>query len=232
MPKWFISTEEFEAWVKPWSKRINPSTFNILGGEPTLHPQLCDLLILAKSYFPTGAHDAIAQNNSVCLTTNGSFLYKHPQIKQVLLENHIRLYLSVHYKEVSDIVQKWQKEGVDLTVYNPADEGHWHYFYKVTPEGIAPCNDNDITSSWKHCTAKKYFQLYQGKIWKCAPVAYLHLMEKQFADQTDWQPYLKYQPLSPDATDEEIIKFRDQEAESVCNMCPRKPLMIKNERIA
>ena len=38
-----------------------------------------------------------------------------------------------------------------------------------------------------------------------------------------WDPYLKYMPLEPGATESEILEFFQRGAESICGMCPANP---------
>ena len=47
-----ITLEECEEWLYTWSKRIRPKVFTILGGEPTLHKDLSDILYMVRGMFP------------------------------------------------------------------------------------------------------------------------------------------------------------------------------------
>src|SRR4051812_17049236 len=86
-PKWMMTVEEFEATARLWADKINPSTFNLLGGEPTLNPHLCDILKMACRYFNKGSRDDYGKDCAVALTTNGFFLHKHADLKQILIDN-------------------------------------------------------------------------------------------------------------------------------------------------
>jgi hypothetical protein len=44
-----------------------------------------------------------------------------------------------------------------------------------------------------------------------------------------WDPYLKYVPLHPECSDEEIVEFFNRKAESVCAMCPAYQTKIIKE---
>ena len=45
-----------------------------------------------------------------------------------------------------------------------------------------------------------------------------------------WNPYLKYQPLSPNCSNEELAKFFSKGSESICGMCPAKKIHMENSK--
>jgi len=138
LENWHITPKQLEEWAEIWSDRVVPSTFNLLGGEPTLHPDLCELLLIATRYFDTGAPDVIGKECPVCLITNGSFLHRHPRLKNILIERRVRLFLSVHYDRRTDIIERvraWEREGVAVTIYDYAVRKEWRKFFGE-PAGI------------------------------------------------------------------------------------------------
>lgn len=230
-PRWFVTPEEFEAWIQAWADRIAPSTFNLLGGEPTLHPKLCDLLRIAAKYFQDGQFDTMGRDSPICLITNGTFLHRHPGLKELLIEHRIRLFLSVHYdrnEEVVARVKSWQADGVAATIYDYAINKDWRKFYLGQGRDMQPYEDNHPRQSWDRCNAKNYFQLFNGKIWKCANIAYLILAKQTLHISEKWDPYLAYTPLEPTASDDEVAEFFARQEESICRMCPSNPQIIEN----
>jgi hypothetical protein len=233
LERWQIDEQEFERWIAAWAGRIAPSTFNILGGEPTLHPKLIPLLQIAARYFKAGRHDPLGGDNPICLITNGRFLHRHSGLKEVLQEHRIRLFLSVHYErrpEVLETVTEWQRSGVAVTIYDYSVQKEWRQFYRGHGRSMLPYQDNQPERSWDQCIAKRYFQLYDGKLWKCANLAYLSLAKKALGLSPDWDKYLAYRPLEPTASTAEIEAFFAQEAEDVCGMCPAHPEIVENTR--
>ena len=92
-----------------------------------------------------------------------------------------------------------------------------------------PFEDGDPQSSWKNCFSDPYkcFQLYEGNLWKCPPITYLPLMSKKYNLSNKWDPYLKYKPLLPNCSDEELQKFWNSECMDICSMCPAKKIEIE-----
>jgi Radical SAM superfamily len=231
LENWYITPKQLEEWAEIWSDRVVPSTFNLLGGEPTLHPDLCELLLIATRYFDTGAPDVIGKECPVCLITNGSFLHRHPRLKNILIERRVRLFLSVHYDRRTDIIERvraWEREGVAVTIYDYAVRKEWRKFYRGAGRNMEPFEDGLPEESWKHCSAKGYFQLFEGKIWKCANIAYLALAKKALGLSQRWDRYLAYQPLESTASRSEMLEFFARNEESICNMCPSRPAIIEN----
>jgi hypothetical protein len=70
----------------------------------------------------------------------------------------------------------------------------------------------------RHCP-----QLFEEKIWKCAPLAYLKLQDARYPLSENWRTYLRYQPLEPGCTDQAMRDFFSREEEPHCGMCPASP---------
>lgn len=90
---------------------------------------------------------------------------------------------------------------------------------------IEPICSDDYVESWNNCPGgQENFQLLDGKIYKCAALAYLPLQKKKFGDKLSpkWNPYLEYNPLLPTSSELDILEFFTRTAESVCSMCPKK----------
>ena len=207
-------------WFSYWNKRIKPTTFNILGGEPLMRRDIIDFLYLTKEMW---------DGCEIGLITNGILLDKHPGLPKVLSELDINLWISLHsddptYKKVIrkklKILENWTREYKFSWGCN-SDHKHWSLIYKGYGNTIEPFEDNDQEGSWNNCFMEgKCFQLHEGKIWKCPPIAYLPLMAKKYNISEKWDPYLKYEPLTKDATDVEVENFFKRTSESVCKMCP------------
>lgn len=216
-----IPIEEAELWIKSWSKRIQPSTFSILGGEPTLHPDLSKFLLISRRYWKV---------SRLRLVTNGSFLHNHPDLPKVLTQiSNTCLYISIHHdsqeyklamEPIIDLVNRWHKDyAIDVQYYESYK--YWTRRYIEINGIIFPYKDNDPQKSWENCTSKYYFQLHKGKIWKCAPLTFLPLVKNKYIK--DWNKYLKYIPLDISCTDNELVSFVNKESEDFCSMCPKNP---------
>ena len=168
------------------------------------------------------------------VATNGLLLHLHPRLPRALSDTDISLDISIHsdgsispryqgkISRSLDLARKWQREyGIEV---NPNPSVPWIEGYKGFGNEIMPFEDNNPRKSWDNCcTGQECFQLFEDRLWKCAPLAYLKLQDRKFNLSEKWKPYLQYEPLNPGCTDEEIIEFFNRKAESVCGMCPSDP---------
>jgi hypothetical protein len=215
-----VSLEDAKKSFSYWNKRIKPKTFNILGGEPLMRKDIIDFLYLSREMWG---------DCEIGLITNGILLDKHPELPKVLSELDINLWISLHsdddvYKKVIrkklKILETWTKKYKFSWGCN-ADHKHWSLIYKGYGNSIEPFEDNDAEASWNNCFMNgECFQLHQDMIWKCPPIAYLPLMSEKYKLSKKWEPYLKYKPLTYDATDKEVEEFFNRQSEDVCKMCP------------
>jgi len=222
-----IPIEELRTALAKWSRRVVPKSFAILGGEPCLHRDLTDIVYLAREQWPEPA-------TKMEVVTNGLLLHVHPELPKALSATKTGLYISVHstaaisprYHEMMvrplDLARRWEKEyGIELEI---AEQSDWYRGYKGHGPDVEPFEDGDSQKSWDNCvTGQQCFQISEGRVWKCAPLAYLGLQARAFALSEKWQPYLDYRALEPECTDAELAAFFEKTAEPVCGMCPSNP---------
>ncbi len=223
-----VSLADADRWLAAWGDRLSPRVFSLLGGEPTLHPDLPKFLTLARQHWPQA---------ELRLVTNGSLLHKHPELPSILhRDRNVSLFLSLHHSSpaygqflqpilhlLGDWTRRWSIRVRFYDSYN-----NWTRRYWGEGNSMMPYNDGNPRRSWEICEAKAGPQLFEGKLWKCAPLAYLKLVDRKYGLAPAWAPYLAYQPLAPDCTDEELASFLAREEESACGMCPaqREPLAL------
>src|SRR5579863_9651800 len=87
--KGVLTLTEAENWMEPWAPRLDPLVFSILGGEPTINPELVGVFALARRHWPRAL---------IRIVTNGFFLRRHPDLPRLLRnDGNALLYLSVHH---------------------------------------------------------------------------------------------------------------------------------------
>jgi hypothetical protein len=222
-----IPFEDLQQSLTRWSRRLVPRSFAILGGEPCMHRDLSRIVYLTRELWS-------AAETKVEVVTNGLLLHVHPELPRALSETDTSLYISVHstgaisprYEEkiskAIDLARRWEKDfGIRLEV---AAQTEWYRGYKGFGAAMAPFEDGDPGKSWDNCvTGQQCFQLFEDRVWKCAPLAYLRLQDRAYTLSEKWRPYLAYQPLDPDCTRAELAAFFNRKAESFCGMCPSNP---------
>ncbi len=78
-----VARENFNAW----RGRLAPKQIAILGGEPTLNPNLIQIIELSRRAFP---------DSPGLFVTNGFFLDRHPDLPRALIDNGFRMDVSQH----------------------------------------------------------------------------------------------------------------------------------------
>ena len=198
-----VSIEDADRWMKLWNRRVRPAVFSLLGGEPAMHPQLADFVRMSRKNWPEA---------ELRLITNGFLLRRHPDLPAALRDTGTRLFLTVHhdspqYREkiqpIVDLVETWvRSHGIQVEYLH--SHKNWTRRYKGSGSTMEPFDDRQPRVSWENCVAKGFYQLFEGQIWKCAPLAYLQLQAAKYELSGRWRPYLQYQPLRPDCTSEEL----------------------------
>lgn len=230
-----LSLQEAEEWMSNWNKKLKPKHFILLGGEPTLNKDLVEFLYLSRQMW---------RESRLILSSNAFFLHLHPTLGRDLKNTDTLLTISIHdmskeylnnIKSNLILCKEWIQE-YNIKVSVILAHKKWRSIYKGYGSNIIPFEDNDIESSWKSCFMKEFdddshcYQLHEGKIWKCPPIAYLPLMSKQYTLSEKWDSYLRYKPLDQNCSAEEMLEFFSRGAESICGMCPAKKMYIENSK--
>jgi len=221
--KGILSLAEAEHSMTLWHHRLIPHTFSLLGGEPSIHPDLPEFVLLARRVWP---------NAHLRLVTNGFFLHRHPALPAILQRDpNTSIYLSIHHdgpeyaeklQPVMALLKNWVRNyRIRVNIY--LSFKHWTRVYRGSGNTMEPFKDEQPRQSWECCPAKYCPQLFEGKLWKCAPLAYLKLQDAKYRLSDSWKPYLQYQPLESNCTDEQLEEFFQREEESFCGMCPANP---------
>lgn len=220
--KGIMSAEQANYEMGLWSYRIDPTVFSLLGGEPAVNKELCKIIRIARSHW----------KNKMQLVSNGFLLKNHPDLPQTLRDTDCNLEISIHhngeeyqekFKPVEEMLLTWKdRYGINLNIRRSVDR--WTRTYHGYGKEMRPYNDGNQRKSWEICRAKWCPQIHEGKIWKCPQMAYLPMqLEKVgLSEHPEWATYLKYKPIGPDCTYEELEEFLNREDESCCKMCPAK----------
>jgi len=225
-----LELDEADRWMATWSGRVDVDRFDLLGGEPTIHSQLSAFVRLARRHWPQAL---------ICIRTNGFFLHRHPELPVLMAaDRRIVICLAIHHDSPEyqarlqpsmELIAHWQKQygtraEVDRSFNN------WTRRYHGFGETMQPFEDGAQRASWEICLARHGKQLFEGKLWKCAPLAYLKLQKAKYRLSEKWDFYLRYTPLEGDCTERELDDFLALEDEPFCAMCSayRRPLTLPN----
>jgi hypothetical protein len=240
-----FKAEELVEWIRPWKDRLYLKRINLLGGEPLLNSDLKNICIGFRKFFPPS-------ETKLRIVTNGILIKKCLWLKDLIQNYHVHIQVSPHVltaKTTGDkrtaqvkaglaLLEKWAADTprrIETRWAAPVDvkkKLNFQIFYQGSGNDIKPFEHDDIAASKKHCTCKT-LQLYRHRLYKCAPIAYIgEVLEKMGrANDADWAPYLKYEPLSPECSDAELKHFMKQQPlpEWTCKMCPPFANVILSE---
>ena len=242
-----FTAEELIAWITPWKERLDFKRISLMGGEPLLNPQLKNICIGYRNLFPP-------KKTKLRIITNGIQIIKCPWLKELIQEYHVHVQASLHVlngKRLNEklihqvtegltLLEKWAEDTPNRVETNwgplvdSKEKLNFQVFYQGAGNDIKPFDHDDIAESKRHCTCKTV-QLYKFRLYKCAPVAYIGEVLKKIGKENDpdWQPYLNYEPLPPDCSDDELKRFMEKQPspEWTCRMCPpHSNVVLSKER--
>lgn len=261
-----LSVQDVIDNFSPWVDKVDFRSIHLTGGEPLLNQNIIEIIEVLVPMFPKS--DIWIDTNGLLLDKhpnlpevlekykirlyvtnhqthnsddyNKKFVKVQHTLYSWLLKYNLHI-VTMGFNETFGTVSHISEDGRVGVVYlqNPNTPDSWKRFYRGYGREMKPYQDNDIQSSWDNCVVyKQCFQLLDGRIYKCAPLAYLPFLDEKFGLSSEWDYYLSYKPLTPDSSLKEIYEFFTREAESYCGMCPSKkqpfvsnhnPLKIENK---
>lgn len=158
----------------------NLAVLRLLGGEPLLHPQICECLTEIRNLF---------SKTNLVIVTNGILLRKMPEeFYNICSKSNIQISITDYglpNVDVEEIIHKLKDFGIKANVYrNSAKNLIWHYKQIRLTEDKIDCLSN--------CIFKNICNNYRnGKIYLCPHIAYIDFFNNQFEtniqlDETDY----------------------------------------------
>ena len=193
-------------------------SLSILGGEPTLHPELSRILKIARQFLP---------ENKIHLVTNGTNYNKFNKWKEAIIENNIDVYVSVYpycsdYQEKLKIIEDTLLPEVKVNYDNISEECGFGYGFLTNKEGSVSYDKLIACTRPFRCA-----QLKNGKLYLCNFAAQFDRLKAYFGDKVTFEMDGKeYLDLNGDITSEDVNNFVYNSFPNICEHCI-DPINIK-----
>lgn len=227
----YITWNEGNAWLEPWSYRVNIQAVGVMGGEPLMNPEIREWILGIRKMLP---------NAQIRFVTNGLLLDKHWDVVD-LLESVGNAVLKISYHvqnekldQVIDRVMKyksWQsinEYGIDRFVapsglrFQIARPTRFIKTFKNDYHNMMPHN-NAPQEAFELCVQKKCPMLYNGRLWKCGTLALTpYILERMNRpNYHHWLPYID-PGLQANCTESDLSTFIDNfgKPHKLCRQCP------------
>lgn len=206
--RWEDSADALEVW----SKRISAPKITIIGGEPTLHPELETWAMNVRRLWPEA---------DILIQTNGTYFRQH--FTTFWKKYKVGFVISLHDKETaSEIADTWISHG--MTTFN-IDAFIFRQAAVIENNGKFTLHESKAADAFISCDMKHDHTLVGGKLYKCPSMSTLPAFINQFDVQlTDYQRSLldAYQPLSSDCSEDALLNFVNTIDKPIrqCEFCP------------
>ena len=250
--KGHIELDTAKPWLEFWASKLKPETIHVFGGEPLMNPEFPTWVRTVAELFRSDRCKQInAQTNGIKISSmDSAVLFDLIHNYNLQLSISIHSQETWYQEKISEAVKiletivgpgRYEEVNGSERVYISEDDlrnfrlvnhsvgdpnRRWVGHYNGYGKNLTPGREFEHAKHIEHhgfCEAKEYIQLYEGKLYKCPPMAILkHALEMyEYPNREQWQPWLDYQPLAVDATDAEIAQWLAVQAgpEKYCNMC-------------
>jgi len=211
------SLDNILSWYRTWNKKIMPKKMRLIGGEPFLHPNLKEVILETKRHWP---------KSKMQMTTNALLIHKVDEaVLGALTETDTHVFVSQHdnnpqFNEVFfrgvDCLTRF---GIDYTIYTSYMD--WRKTYHLDSQRrLLPYTSNP-ERAWQNCQTKNMCStLFDNKIYKCQHITHCLRQRSSGLLGEEWNVVTTYQPLTQDATGQEILLHLNSDVVPACAVCP------------
>ena len=94
---------------------------------------------------------------------------------------------------------------------------------------MEPFTDGNARASWENCPGRHCLQVYEGQLYKCAPLAYLGMQHAKYELSPSWQPYLAYTPLAPGVPKPSYVSSSGAKRNRAAKCARRAPSSLRSQ---
>jgi hypothetical protein len=203
---WKTHAKTYEAW----SKRLDIPRITILGGEPTLNPDIRLWATNLRRLWP---------NAVIMIQTNGT--YFKPEFANYWKDYKVGFGLSLHDPATAEeIKERWQYHAGVIEAYT------FHQATVIKKDNHFILHNSDPIKAFNACDMKHDHTMYQGKLYKCPAMSNLPDFDQQFDLQLDPRQrelLYNYKPLDADCLDDDLRNFVNTKDQHIaqCEFCPQ-----------
>ena len=205
--RWADHADVYEAW----SERLDLPRITIIGGEPTLNPDLELWAMNLRRLWP---------NAVIMIQTNGT--YQRPEYRTFWDKYRVGFAVSLHdLTTAEELKSKWK----DIT--NGYIEAHAFHQSAVIKQGDHfILHTSDPVKAFNSCDMKHDHTMYQGMLYKCPAMSNLPDFDQQFdlrLDDRQRELLHSYIPLSVDCSEQQLQEFLTTKDKHIaqCEFCPQ-----------
>ena len=205
------SWEDSAPAVEAWSQRINAPLITIIGGEPSLHPELETWVANLRRLWP---------NTEIMIQSNGTNVQIEKDV-DFWTRYNVGWGISVHQSAMKPALErKWA--GMSSGFFENTE---------FTPAAVIPHGDrfvvhrSDPVTAFGACTMRHSHTIFRGQLYKCPVMAVLPEFRTQHSVEMDprqEQLLSQYQSLNADCSEQQLMDFVSTRHQPIaqCEFCP------------
>ena len=211
--------DDHASMYEAWSHRLDIEHITILGGEPTLNPDLESWASNLRRLWP---------ESEIMIQTNGTYI--KPNFSKFWNDYRVGFAISLHdINTAEQIIHDWKALFGDcFDVFLKGFVFHQSSIIEQD-QGKLTLHNSDIIKAFNFCGMKYDHTMFDGKLYKCPMTAIVPEFNQQFSlnlDDRQKQLLDEYQPLTADCTDQQLDDFVQQINTPIkqCEFCPMTPV--------
>lgn len=172
----YLTKEIFERDVRRMSELTagDVAEIHLLGGEPLLHPHICEFPPIIRDYFP---------KTNIDFTTNGLKLLTMPKtFFNVCREYQISIWITRYPVsfDYSAVAERLKNENLNFKFTNSGNSVEIPKEMVKVPLVLKGNQDAELT--FEHCNICTSYPVRDGKIYVCPPSAYVDFFNSYFGE--------------------------------------------------
>jgi organic radical activating enzyme len=203
---------EYANEYSDWSKRLNFDHITIIGGEPTLNPELELWVSNLRRLWP---------NSNIMIQTNGTYI--RPNFSYFWEKYNVGFAISLHDTSTAeDIFEAWQ-QSIGSEAFLKGFVFHQPAIIEQDDSYVLHQSDKD--QAFNCCDMKYDHTMHRGKLYKCPTMGILPEFGTQFnlkISNKQQELLREYQPLESNCSIDQLNQFIQNRDSAIdqCEFCP------------
>jgi hypothetical protein len=205
-----------------------PQHIQLLGGEPFLHPQLIEVVTVARKYWT---------KSDIRITTNGHLLSKLTEDKLNALQKlNIRIDISAHenddesLKKAKEITKRLKKAKLRFK-WKPSNQT-WISYHQLDEQGYPVPYHSNPSLAYRVCSPKNCIPVNYNRLFRCSIIANAYAAYNEGVLLSEqWSLISAPISLSSDAAPKEILQFITNGPVLECSICPESLNWIDSKQL-
>jgi organic radical activating enzyme len=210
--------EELLDSIEAWSKRIEPKSITLGGGEPLLNPDYEEIVLAARKSWPSAIIDIISNGILIPKVRDEFLIIMSEQKIGIKISRHLKT--KQYIESLNKSIQRFKKFGVNYNIIESFDA--WITCHELDDRGVPKPSQSNPYVAWSQCLSKYCTSINGRELYRCSILMHIRLAVQEGILSSEWNSAATHEGISVNQPMEKLLKYMKGGVMKECSVCPSK----------